>query len=317
MIRMSKNSKLLVILNILLVVTLACARTGGSTPNDSPVPVGETTHTLTYDGLERSYILYVPASMNKNEPVPVVFVFHGGTGNARSAIMMSNFNEVANQHGFVVVYPNGTGGLSDKRILTWNAGDCCAYAQDNNVDDVGFVRAIMTDVQPLVSIDVKRVYATGMSNGAMLTQRLACEATDIFAAVAPVAGTLNFSPCQPSQPISVIEFHGTADRHVPFDGGIGPDSLVGVDFNSVQNSVEFWATFNVCNSQPQTNSIDNVQYKVWAECVDSTAVELYTIIGSGHSWPGGRSGWPGSDKPTQTISASQLIWDFFAAHPKP
>ena len=315
---MLKTPKQLIILSILLVMTLACARTGNSTPNDSPdVPIGETTRVLTHDGLERSYILYVPASMNKNEPVPVVFVFHGGTGNARSAIMMSNFNEVADQHGFVVVYPNGTGRLSDQRLLTWNAGNCCAYAQANNVDDVGFVRAIMADVQSLVNIDAKRVYAAGMSNGAMLTHRLGCEAADIFAAIAPVAGTLNFAECHPAQPISVIEFHGTADRNVPYDGGVGPNSLVGVDFASVQDSVGFWATFNVCNSQPQANSNDNVQHEVWAECVDSTAVELYTIIGGGHAWPGGRSGWPGSDKPAQTISASQVIWDFFAAHPKP
>lgn len=315
---MLKTPKLLVILNILLAVTLACARTGNSTPNgSSEVPVGETTRTFTHNGLERSYVLYVPASMNKNEPVPVVLVFHGGTGNARSAIMMSSFNEVADQHGFVVVYPNGTGRLSDERLLTWNAGNCCAYAQENNVDDIGFVRTIVTDVQLLVNVDTKRVYAAGMSNGAMLTQRLACEAADIFAAVAPVAGTLNLSECRPSQPISVIEFHGTADLHVPYDGGIGPDSLVGVDFTSVQDSVGFWATFNACNSQPQTNSIDNIQHEVWAECVDSTAVELYTIIGGGHAWPGGKSGWPGSDKSTQTISASQVSWDFFVAHPKP
>jgi polyhydroxybutyrate depolymerase len=255
--------------------------------------------------------------MNKNEPVPVVFVFHGGTGNARSAIMMSNFNEVADQHGFVVVYPNGTGRLSDERLLTWNAGHCCAYAQDNNVDDIGFVRAILADVQSPVNIDAKRVYAAGMSNGAMLTHRLGCEAADIFAAIAPVAGTLNFAECHPAQPISVIEFHGTADRNVPYDGGIGPDSLVGVDFISVQDSIEFWATINGCNSQPQANSNDNVQHEVWAECVESTTIELYTIIDGGHAWPGGRSGWPGSDKPAQTISASQLVWDFFAAHPKP
>ncbi len=204
------------------------------------VPAGETTRTLTHDGLERSYILYIPASINWSRPVPIVFVFHGGTGNAESAIRMSGFNGVADQNGFIVVYPNGTGRLSDNKLLTWNGGTCCAYAQENNVDDVGFVRAIVADLQPLVNIDPKRIYATGMSNGGILSQRLACEAADLFAAIAPVSGTLNFSPCNPSQPISVIEFHGTADQKIPYSGGFGPESLVNVDFTSVQDSIGFW-----------------------------------------------------------------------------
>ena len=185
------------------------------------------------------------------------------------------------------------------------------------MDDVGFVRAMVTDLQLLVNIDVKRIYATGMSNGGILSHRLACEAADLFAAVAPVAGTLNFSPCSPSQPISVIEFHGTDDQHILYGGGAGPKSLVNVDFASVQDSVGFWASFNGCNSQPQTNSFDDIQHETWTGCTSPTAVELYTIIDGGHSWPGGQGGWVGSDQPTSTISASQLIWEFFAAHPKP
>jgi polyhydroxybutyrate depolymerase len=201
--------------------------------------------------------------------------------------------------------------------LTWNGGSCCAYAQEKNVDDVGFVRAIAADLQLLASIDSKRIYATGLSNGGILSQRLACEATDLFAAIAPVAGTLNFPPCNPSQAISVIEFHGTDDQHLPYNGGFGSKSLVNVDFASVQDSIGFWASFNRCNSQPQTSSFDDVKHETWSGCLDSVSVELYTIIGGGHSWPGGTGGWPGSDEPTKSISASQLIWKFFAAHPKP
>ena len=230
---------------------------------------------------------------------------------------MSGFNEVADQDGFLVAYPNGTSRVSNNILLTWNGGDCCGYAQQKNVDDVGFVRAIVTDLQSLANIDAKRIYASGMSNGGMLSQRLACEAADVFAAVAPVSGTLNFSPCNPSQLISVIEFHGTDDQHLPYDGGFGPESLVDVDFVSVRDSIGFWTSFNECTSQPQTNSFDNIQHEVWAGCKTSTSVDLYTIIGEGHTWPGGVAGRTDADQPTQTISASQLICEFFAAHPKP
>jgi polyhydroxybutyrate depolymerase len=317
---MTKIKNLLVILSALLLAVLACARTKNTaapiTSAPSNLSAGEITRTLTHDGLERSYILYVPASVNWSQPVALVFVFHGGTGNAESAIRMSGFNQVADQNGFLVAYPNGTGRLSDDKLLTWNGGNCCGYAQNKNVDDVGFVRAIVTDLQSLANIDAKRIYASGMSNGGILSQRLACEASDVFAAIAPVAGTLNFSPCDPTQSISVIEFHGTGDQHIPYEGGFGPESLVDVNFVSVQDSVKFWVSFNGCTSQAQTNSFDDIQHTVWAGCTTSTSVELYTVIDGGHAWPGGAAGRAEADPPTQTISASQLIWKFFAAHPK-
>ena len=313
---MTKTQKLFAAYCSLVLATLACIRTG--LPTEVPgLSTGESTRTLTYDGLERSYILYVPGSVNWSQSVPLVFVFHGGTGNAESAMRMSGFNQIADQHGFIVVYPNGTSSLSSDILLTWNGGDCCGYAQQKNVDDVGFVRAIVTELQAQAAIDTRRIYATGMSNGGILSQRLACEAADIFAAVAPVAGTLNFSPCHPSKPISVIEFHGTADQHIPYNGGKGPQSLVNVDFASVLASVGFWTTFDGCKSQPQTNSFVDIRHEVWSGCTGSTSIELYTVIGGGHAWPGGSGGWPGSDQSTQSISASQLIWDFFAAHPRP
>ena len=336
---MNKTYPISIAIIVLLATILACARTNRPlvptrapvTPanvstvpatippqqNTSGLPSGETTRTLTHDGRERSYLLYVPASVDWSKPAPLVLVFHGGTGNGKSAQAMSGFNETAFRNGFIVAYPDGTGRFSDEIILTWNGGDCCGYAQQEHVDDVGFVRALVAELESQVDIDPKRIYATGLSNGGILSQRLACEAADLFAAIAPVAGTLNFAPCNPSQPVSVIEFHGTADQHLPYDGGVGAQSLVGVNFASVRDSIGFWAAFDGCSASPLTESFSDIQHETWTSCAGSTAVELYTITGGGHAWPGGRGGWPGSDEPTHTISATELIWQFFAAHPKP
>jgi len=281
------------------------------------LPAGETIRTITHDGRGRSYLLYTPASVDWSQPEALVFVLHGGTGNARSAVRMSGFNTVADRHGFLVAYPNGTNRLGDDILLTWNGGTCCGYASDHDVDDVGFIRAVAADVQSMADIDPKRIYAAGMSNGAILSHRLACEAADLFAAVGPVAGTLNFSPCTPSQPVSIIEFHGTADEHVPYDGGYGPKSLVNVDFASVPDSIGFWVAADGCESAPQSETFGNIRHAAFYACAENTAVELYTILGGGHAWPGGEAGYPDADQPTAAVSASQLIWEFFAAHPMP
>ena len=305
------NKKWMAGLIILLFGVIACKA------NKQDLTSITETRILNHDGLERSYILYIPASVRQDQPAPLVFVLHGGTGNAESAIRMSGFNKVADQNGFIAVFPNGTGRLSDDKLLTWNGGTCCGYAQKNDVDDVGFIRSVIAEIETTASIDPKRIYATGMSNGGIMSYRLACEASDLFAAIAPVAGTLNFPPCNPSESVSVIDFHGTADQNLPYEGGFGSESLVDVDFVSVKDSVEFWVSFNECESRPLTDLEDTIQHDTWTGCDNTSAVELYTIIGGGHAWPGGGSGWPGSDQPTDIISASELIWEFFAAHPKP
>ncbi len=295
---------------VLLIAALACARRTTSQPQDL-------TNSLTYGGIERTYILHVPGSYDGTRAVALVLDFHGGGGNANSQMRTSQFNTLADEKGFLVAYPHGTGRLEDK-LLTWNGGACCGYAVTNQIDDVGFVRALVAEVQSRYHIDPKRIYATGLSNGAIFSYRLACDASDLFAAVAPVAGTLNYLRCNPSQPVSIIHFHGTDDTHVGYNGGTGPDSLVDVPFVSVKDSIDFWLDIDRCPRQPQSESFKDIQHDTYSGCADGTAVELYTIVGGKHAWPGSQGpAWSGGDGPTQSISATQLIWDFFAAHPKP
>ena len=277
---------------------------------------GDYVRTLTVDGLERSYLLHVPVEYPLRMPVPVVFAFHGGGGNAAHTADFTGFDAAADTNYFLAVYPNGTGRLEDK-LLTWNGGTCCGYAVDHNVDDVAFVRAVVEDLRSFATLDEERIYATGMSNGGIMSYRLACEAADLFAAIAPVAGTLNYAACAPSEPVSLLHIHGTADAHLPYAGGVGEESIAGVDFVSVADSVSFWVAANGCTSTPVETTSGNVVHSVYSDCSSGTVVELYTLTGGLHAWPGADGpGWPGGDEPSQELDATQAIWDFFAAHPK-
>jgi polyhydroxybutyrate depolymerase len=272
---------------------------------------------LSSGGRERSYLLYIPVSYDSQSMTSLVLVFHGGGGNAENAMTMTGFNAEADQHGFLVVYPNGSGRLPDS-LLTWNGGTCCGYAQENDVDDVQFVIDILDDLEAQFAPDPKRIYATGMSNGAIMAYRLACELSDRIAAIGPVAGTQNIPDCNPTRPVSVIHFHGDADENVLFEGGFGPRSISQVDFASVPSSIEFWVASDRCPAQPIEETIGEVAtHTTYSPCLEGSAVELYTVLGGGHAWPGGVAGWLGGVEPTQDLSATSRMWEFFGSHPKP
>lgn len=276
---------------------------------------GTYARSLSVGGRVRTYLVHVPDRLEAVEPA-VVLVFHGGGGNAQSAVEMTGFDAQSEASGFIVVYPNGTGRLKNL-LLTWNAGGCCGYAQVAGIDDVEFVRALIEDLARLISIDRRRIYATGISNGALMSYRLACELSDQIAAIAPVSGTQNVERCLPSRPISVIHFHGTADENAPFAGGIGDKSISQVDFASVRQTIEYWVAFDGCPAEAITERSGDVIHERYGPCDQGTAVELFKVIGGGHAWPGGQKPRGAADTPTQEISATSLSWGFFSAHPMP
>ncbi|GAB4450501.1 MAG: hypothetical protein OHK0041_12520 [Anaerolineales bacterium] len=289
---------------------LACAR-------NVPRPSADAARTLLHNGIERTYLLHIPPSYDESKPALLVIALHGGGGNAESQRRVSGFDQLADAQGFIVVYPNGTGRFNDT-LLTWNGGTCCGYAAENQIDDVGFIRALIAELESKFNIDPRRIYATGMSNGAIMSYRLACDAADLFAAIAPVSGTQNLEECQPSEAVSVIHFHGTADEHLPYDGGVGPKSLTGVEYASVADSLAFWILRDNCPSRAEIEQNGDVTHLTYSPCSAGTSVELYKIEGGGHAWPGVEGpAWAGGDEPTQSISATETIWEFFAAHPKP
>lgn len=293
-------------------VVTACV--AAPAPDAAPAP-GDHEQSVTVDGRQRSFVVHVPAGMPADRPVPVVIVLHGGGGNARNAMQQTGMSELADRSGFLAVYPDGTGRL-DRAVLTWNAGSCCGRAMDEQVDDVAFVATLIDHVERRYAGDRRRIYVTGMSNGGMLSYRLACELADRIAAIAPVAGAMGVD-CRPSAAVSVVAFHGTADRHVPYSGGIPQvqaDPHVRRDA-PVADTIAFWADHNGCTGSATEDVSADTTRRVHT-CPDGVGVTLYTINGGGHAWPGGPSARAGADQPTGAISATQLMWEFFRQHAK-
>jgi polyhydroxybutyrate depolymerase len=272
---------------------------------------------------ERGYAVHLPPGATDSRAMPLVIVLHGGGGAGAGAAMQTGFSREADRSGFIVAYPDGTdqprpflNAVGKPGLLTWNAGGCCGYAMENRVDDVAFLRAMVGDVERGHRIDPKRVYVTGMSNGAMMAYRFACEASDLVAAVGIVAGVV-LTPCAPAAPVSIIHIHGSADENVPPNGGIGRKSLTRTSYPAVADSLKLWVAANGCKGEPErSDAAPLVHLADYRPCRGGTEVAYYLIDGGGHSWPGGERMAGFLDPPSQAIAATPLIWRFFAAHPK-
>lgn len=310
---------------LLLLCLLVVVPAGGCALRERRARV-ETTETetslvLEFGGRERTYLVHLPSGYRKGKPVPLVLALHGGTRDAASTVRLTGLDATADANGFIVAYPNGTGAMNG--TFTWNVRWGYGYAMRNNVDDVGFIRALVAQLEKDYSVDPRRVYATGISNGGMLSYLLASEASDVFAAVAPVAGAVGASPSPgsplirftgPAEPVSVIAFHGTADRAVPYDGGEGA-GLTNAVYLPVSDAIASWVAWDGCGTTPAraTSTDGNVVVETYSGGRNGTAVELVAINDGRHTWPGG------SDYPSPgggEVRANELMWEFFAAHPK-
>lgn len=272
----------------------------------------------TADGRVRTYMVHLPRGYDPKNTYPVMVVLHGGGGNSQNIADMSQMSPVADANGFIVVYPEGATREHGLGLPTWNAGTCCAYAAQANIDDVGFIRHVVAQVSATYQADRARIFVAGMSNGAMMAQRLACEAADLFAGAASVAGALQIPTCTPARPIPILLIHGTADESVPYNGGTGHTTVTrDYAFPAVEQLLRDWAARNGCSGQPATTvvpplvddgiTIDDIAYQTCA-----APVALYRINGGAHAWPGGRPGArQEAARPTQAFNASEAIWNFF------
>jgi polyhydroxybutyrate depolymerase len=294
---------------------LDAARPSGACGAPSPAyPAGRTTvATLRHDAVERAFRVHVPPGYDGRSATPLVLVFHGGGGSAEQIeLRSSRMNEIADREGFLAVYPDGTG-----TFRTWNAGGCCGSAVRERVDDVGFVGALIDHLEATLCVDADRVYATGMSNGAMLAHRLACELPDRFAAIAPVAGLEMAPSCPTSGRVAVMQIHGSADGFVPWEGGVGCGPS-GVSYPSVPEVMSRWRTRNGCAETASPFAMEGDGTCTRYDDCDADVV-LCRIEGGGHSWPGGAPDrdvipCPADGPQSTTFRASEQMWRFFQAH---
>lgn len=288
---------------------------------------------LDHDRLRRYYTVYVPESLAS--PAPLVLSLHGGGGRSSHQIAMSQLNGLSHTHGFLAAYPEGSAGALG--LQTWNAGNCCSKAASEGVDDVGFIRKLVADIAGTYAVDERRVYANGMSNGAMMSHRLACEAADLFAAVAAVAGGLNrggdFAACAPVRPVPILMIHGTTDLIYPIRGGAGstpfgaPESFYPVVHETQADTLDDWRAINAATGagrvtltrgDARCQTYDGNEPVVMCIIDPAVPVSAGEVVydGGGHAWAGGvRHHRDQADAPSRDVDASAEIWTFFANHP--
>jgi len=277
-----------------------------------------------FSGIERTYRIHIPPSFDKAKPIPLLIILHGGGGSHEKMekLTLSGFDVLSDKEGFVAVYPDGVENH-------WNDGrENVRYrAHREKIDDVGFIAGLIEHLAKELNVDKKRIYVTGISNGAMMSYRLACELSEKITAIAPVAGALpeNLSSCSPSRAVSVLIMNGAEDPLVPWQGGeirLGRLKLGKV--LSVTETVKRWVNQNQCSPSPAvTWELDKdpqdgtrVRRETYNQCREGTEVALYAIVNGGHTWPGGYQYLPESfiGKTCRDIDANEVIWNFFKKH---
>lgn len=281
----------------------AFAAVAGTISSGQTAP-GSGRYELIVGSEKRSFIVYQP-KLPSTEKVPLMIVLHGGLGNASHMEKVTGMDQVADQGGFIVAYPNGTGGWFGRmeNMRTWNAGNCCGWAVKTGADDVLFIKKIIHFMSVEYPVDENRVYVTGMSNGAMMAYRLACEIPECIAAIIPVSGTLALDSCDSAKDVPVLHIHGSEDKNVPLNGGKGTKGISGVSHASV------FKTMDLMNSSrtpgPVRETREDGARILRYENQDGGTICLYIIEGKGHVWPGGSQ-----DSGNKAISASLKAWEF-------
>ena len=282
----------------------------------APLGPGSYMRSVKVNATDRSFIVHVPKQYDAAKPMPVVLILHGGFANALITVGFTGMNEKADKAGFIAVYPNGTGlaGI----VLGWNAGMWRAPLDRKQPDDVKYLAAVLDDLEAALSVDKKRVYATGISNGGMMCYRLAAEMSDRIAAIAPVSGTMAVTTPGRSGPSPCCT--STAP---PTRSSLPPGRRAGlITYQSLEATIAAWVKLDGCPSQPVVTKIPDtakdgttITKKVYGPGKDGAEVMLVMIEGGGHTWPGRDPKVKFLGPYTKNISANDMIWEFFERHP--
>ena len=274
----------------------------------SPILAQQTINgSVIHDGIQRDYILYIPAIYDGSADFPLVLNFHGFGSNANEQMFYGDFRDIADTEGFILVHPQGTS-LNGSQY--WNVGS--PGSSGSTIDDVGFTEVLIDELANLYTINLDRVYATGMSNGGFMSFLLACQLSEKIAAIASVTGSMTldtYDNCNAQHPTPILQIHGTSDNIVPYNGNTG--SL------SIDDVISYWVNYNNCDTNPTITTFPDldpsdgsiVEHIVYTGGDNASTTEHMKVIGGGHTWPGSVFILPGTN---QDINASNEIWEFFS-----
>ncbi len=277
----------------------------------------KTNGTIVSSGVTRRYLLYVPKTYDRSKATPLVISMHPAATWPAVEMHTSRWNELAEQRGFIVVYPAGSGaflGGFRPGPHVWPMGPRSLGR------NVSFISDLIDKLAAEYNIDPNRIYADGMSNGGGMAFALSCRLSDRIAAVGAVAAaqTLSWDRCGDSRPMATVAFHGTADRFAPYQGGKSPDPFNPVMLPDIRDWAANWARRNQCKGDPSdARTTASVRRLAYTNCAENADVILYTVEGGGHTWPGGKPlpEWL-VGRTTREVNASRVMWDFFAQHPR-
>lgn len=261
---------------------------------------------MSFGVLDRSYQIYVPANWDNRTPRPLVIGLHGGYGSGKIFAEQTDATRQADQHNMLLLLPDG-------HLTAWNAGSCCKPASRFGVNDVGYIQALVKQVEARYCVDSQRIYATGFSNGAMLTHRLSCEAPDLLTAIAPVSGGLMTGDCPATSPVAALLIQGRDDPRIFWDGG----SFDGSYRPSMRETVAMLAGRNRCAATEAASSkAGGVVSCQQRQGCDGAPLRYCAVRQVGHQWPGGKTYWPDKLGPnTDKFDATAEIFQFFATLP--
>ncbi len=296
---------LLILIGIILLVSLVFA--------GLYIYMDKTNGKIESSGIQRRYLLYVPETYDPAKATPLVISIHGFAEWPAHQMQLSHWNQLADEYGFIVVYPSGT--KFPKRWIASGLG----LEQKDYLQDVQFINDLIDHLEDEYHIDPRRIYANGLSNGGGMSFLLSCELANRIAAIGSVSGAyvLTWEECMPSRPVPMIAFHGTADQVVPYLGG--SSHSFDVPFPAIPDWINIKANHNGCLTQKNilmaSPEIEGISY---SDCEENADVIFYTIHGGGHSWPGGEPlpEWI-VGQTSQAINATNLMWQFFLDHPMP